>query len=150
MKQITVDHTWIETATVDGAAVERERTVRLIVAGPSNLRMGMRRSLLIEEQRKHVEQYKDENPELLALDYLALELLRVQMYPSLVAAVISQEGFEKWPITFEEFLELPEELGIKWEAAVGELNPHWIPQAPVELEEARKKAMNGTPELSNG
>ena len=151
MKQLTVDHAWIETVTVDGAPVERERSVHLVVA-TANLRMGIRRSLLIEEQRAICEKSRQDlvDQGFVVLDLIATELLRTQMYPSLVAGVVDQTGFDRWPITYEEFMELPEELGIKWEEALGSLNPHWTPkpdpQTMEDLEEARKKAMNGTPE----
>lgn len=151
MKQITVDHTWAETVTVDGAPVERERTVRLVL-GSADLNMGMRRSLLIEEQRILWEDAKRELVEQDAspIELFAAELLRTQLYPNLVAAVVEQTGFEKWPVTYEEFMELPEPLGLAWERAVGDLNPHWAPQPPPEtmqeLEEARKKVIDGTSE----
>lgn len=156
MNHITVDHTWIEQVKVDGAPVERERVVHLEISGPATLRMGISRSLLIEGQKALWEKEKDDlvdqGFDLLGL--FAQQILRTQMYPSLIAAVTKQEGFNTWPIAFEEFMELPEELGIKWEEAVGKLNPHWAPEIPPEtqeeLEEARKKAMNGTPESSNG
>jgi hypothetical protein len=118
--------------------------------------MGIRRSLLIEEQRGLWEKEKNDlvDQKYTFLDLIATELLRIQLYPSLIVSVIEQTGFDYWPIPFEEFLELPEELGIKWEAAVGELNGHWIPKPDPgtleELEAERKKAMNGTSESSTG
>jgi len=156
VKQLTVDHTWVETTQVDGAPTERERTVHLVISGPSNLRMGMQRSLLMSEQRALWEKEKEARvgQDYRMIDIFAEEIMRVQMYPSLVAAVTEQTGFDYWPISFELFMDLPELLGVKWEEAVAELNPHWKPEpepeTKEELEEARKKAMNGTSESSIG
>jgi len=152
MKHLTVDHEWIETTKVDGADVERERKVHLVIGGPADLHMGVRRSLLIEEQRIRWEEVREElkNEGWALVEIIAAQILRTELYPSLVAAVVEQEGFDRWPITFEAFSALPEELGVKWEAAVGELHPAWRPEPEPEtleeLEEARKKAMAGTSE----
>ena len=156
MRTLSVDHKWTETVTVDGASEERERSVHLVIGGPADLEMGIRRSLLMEEQRIFWEEEKNKlvGDGYKLIDLVAVEILRTQMYPSLLAAVVEQEGFDDWPIVFERFKTLPEALGVKWEEAVNELNPHWAPtpepESLAELEEARKKAMDGTSELSNG
>jgi hypothetical protein len=156
MKYITIDHTLTETVTVDGAPVERERAVQLVVAGPSTIRMGMTHSLLIEEQNAiwEAERLKLANDGWTTLELFSQGLLRTNLYPNLIASVSEATGFDHWPITFEEFMSLPEELGIKWEEAAAELNPHWVPkpdpQTMAELEELRKKVMSGTFELSTG
>jgi len=43
-----------------------------------------------------------------------------------VAGTAEVEGLE-WPMTFVEFLELPERVVDAWLEAVYELNPHWRP-----------------------
>ena len=57
----------------------------------------------------------------------------------LTACVVSHT-FKDWPLTFEQFLDLPEALTDQWVDAVQALNPHWWgrPDAPAELE---KKAI---------
>jgi hypothetical protein len=156
MNYLTVDHTWTETVEVDGAPIERERTVRLVVGGAADLRMGMRRSLLIEEQNALWDQLREDlerqgNDQ---LEITAISILRLNMFPSLIAAVTKQEGFDHWPISFDLFSKVPEELGVKWEEATFKLNPHWIfkpsPQTEEELEEIRKKVMAGISELETG
>jgi hypothetical protein len=156
MNYVTVDHTWVETTLVDGALVERECHVQLKVGGPADLRMGMRRSLLIEEQKLLWGARRDDlvgqGADQMEMD--AEYILRVGIYPAFIAAVVSQEGFAHWPIGFNEFMTLPEELGTKLEDVVFELNAHWVPKIEPDkreqLEEARKKAMSGTSELENG
>lgn len=54
-----------------------------------------------------------------------MRILRMLVYPDLIAPVVEQSGFEVWPVPFEDFLNLPEEIAIKWEDAVYKLNPHW-------------------------
>jgi hypothetical protein len=50
-------------------------------------------------------------------------------YPDLVAATLAVEGLP-WPLDFASFLALPEQLLTPWEAAVYDLNPHWLPTEP--------------------
>lgn len=104
--------------------------VRLTVAGPANTRMGMYRSLLMETERESIKAALDrengsgeiQNP---TMEMAAENLLRGIFYPAFIAATREQEGFDHWPITSAEFLELPEGLMIEWERAVWELNPRW-------------------------
>jgi hypothetical protein len=156
MEHLVVDHTWTESTVVDGALVERERVIRLEVSGPADLKMGMRRSLLIEEQRAL---WSGRSMELVAEGASGVErdaefILRTAIYPAFIASITKHEGFSNWPISFEEFGSLPEQIGIKLEESVFKLNAHWLPQIDPktmeQLEEARKKAMSGTSELSNG
>lgn len=156
MDTITIDHEWTETVevsddmVVDGADVleiegkkyiKRERAASLVI-GKADIRMGLRRSLMIEKQQSLLEEKLVglEN----ALDMWAEASMRTVMYPSMVMSVVRQEGFDEWPIAFEEFASgIPEEFAITWEETVFKLNPHWIPQLDEEsLEEARKKAMS--------
>jgi hypothetical protein len=57
--------------------------------------------------------------------------LRSITYPAIVAVStgkITVDGEAlPWPPTFEQYLTLPEPLGIQWEIAVYEQNPHWLP-----------------------
>lgn len=50
------------------------------------------------------------------------------VYPDCIASVAKAEGFEVWPILFDDFIELPEQLVNQWAEAVNLLNPHWQEQ----------------------
>jgi hypothetical protein len=77
-------------------------------------RIGMARYILANKGFKENEAEPDE----------ALKLLRVMVYPDLVAATTEVTGM-KYPLEFEEFIELPEDLINQWADAVYEVNPHW-------------------------
>lgn len=70
-------------------------------------------------------------------------LLRLYPYSDLVAATVAAEGLP-WPLDFESFLALPEQLVAEWEEAVYGLNPHWLPQ---QSDEQEKKQL--TPQSSD-
>ena len=49
---------------------------------------------------------------------------------SATVEVKNAEGAEKivpWPLDLDDFAELPEPLGVKWENEVHDLNAHWVP-----------------------
>jgi hypothetical protein len=52
--------------------------------------------------------------------------LRVFTYPNFMAATIDIEGLP-WPMSFEEFCAVDEELWNDWSRAVREVNSHWYP-----------------------
>jgi hypothetical protein len=64
-----------------------------------------------------------------------ISILRIITYPDLLAATVEIKGMNK--PTFEEFLDLPDTLVMKWEQAVYRLNPHWLPGSQ---EQQEKKA----------
>jgi hypothetical protein len=72
-------------------------------------------------------------------------ILAIGDYPDVMAATISVEGME-WPITVEEFAELPAEIfeGSGWLTAIRELNPHWYQRRDAQA----KKNADGTPTSS--
>lgn len=96
--------------------------------------MGMRHSILREEMALQVG--KEDDP--------ALIYLRRIYYPALVSAVKEQSGFAHWPIPFEDFLELPDQLAGQWERAVWELNPHWQPGYDPNSNEEKKDSTNAS------
>lgn len=103
----------------------------------ANVLIGMKRARLkVEGDRA-----RDTDPDRL--------ILRLLVYPDLVAPVIEHEGFAEWPISFEDFLALPEQVVIPWEDAVYRLNPHWRPDNQTS-EEKKESQMTSTPELDNG
>jgi len=57
-------------------------------------------------------------------------------YADLVACVVASDGFDPWPPVFDDFVELPDAFVVRWETAVYDLNPHWLPQ---KTEAAEKK-----------
>ncbi len=70
----------------------------------------------------------------------ALPTLRLVVYPDYVACIVESEGLPD-PLTFEVFVELPEELMNALGMAVYQVNPSWNPLFGPEVEkEALKKA----------
>ena len=59
----------------------------------------------------------------------ALKILRLMLYPDLMVSTKDVTGI-KFPLTFEEFIELPEELINDWADAVYKCNPQWRPVLP--------------------
>lgn len=55
-----------------------------------------------------------------------LRILHLMTYPDLIAAVVEQSGLE-WPLSFDDFCQLPDKFVSQWEQAVYSLNPHWLP-----------------------
>lgn len=95
---------------------------------------GIRRSILQEQAKL------DEGD-----DQAILYIKRI-FYPDLIAATLSQSGFDNWPLSLADFMQVPDQLALKWENAVYELNPHWRPGW--EDEQQEKKA--STSDSSNG
>lgn len=98
---------------------------------------GVRRSILVY---RGSEAAKDEPEE--------LAVLRTITYPDLIAPVTQASGlvqaanvhqdpidFSKWPIPFEDFIRLPDDMIVAWEAATYKVNPHWSPGAKTRAEE---------------
>lgn len=97
-----------------------------VEVGEATLLMGMQRTRLKIEGNQAEETDIDRR------------ILRLVIYPDLVAATREAEGFEQWPPDFETFLELPEAFASQWEQAVYLLNPHWLP-GQVETGDSDKK-----------
>jgi len=135
-----------------------ELDIKLTVAGPANTRRGMIRSLLIETEKARIEQERSERngsegTHIPDMGEVSENMLRTVYYPAFIAATIQAEGFEHWPISPEEFLELPEPLSIEWEKAVAELNPKWfenLTPSDEELKELEKKVTELSKESSTG
>ncbi len=72
-------------------------------------------------------------------------MLRVLIYPDLCACTSGQVQFAGaagptvWPVDFETFVQLPDDLGLKLQAAVYQVNPHWSPEAAKADEDLEKK-----------
>lgn len=118
MKQVTVNY------ESDG------RTITIVVQAATAL-LGMRRSRLIGEALRATDDDAD------------VRLWRLA-YPDFVAATVQVEGLD-WPLPFEQFIALPDNLVGQWERAIYECNPHWRPQ-PVgeEADGAKKKSPTGS------
>jgi len=112
-------------------------TVKITVVR-ADIRAGMHRTRLQVE----ADASKDEDTD--------VHLLRRFTFPDLMAATTKATGMP-WPLSFEGYLELPERLGVIWEAAAYELNPHWVPgweeRAASEKKQTRTKSTDG---LSDG
>jgi len=112
--------------------------VRLTIV-QSTVRIGMMRTLMME--RAGVPKFDLKKPGEFMNDLMAQSEYWVEsyLYPSLICAVGEAIGFEHWPITLDEFMELPEPFAYEWEQAVFELNSHWKPKFPET--KAEKKAL---------
>ncbi|MFH1555138.1 MAG: hypothetical protein ABII76_09785 [Pseudomonadota bacterium] len=95
--------------------------VRIVVTEAHALE-GMKRARLAAHAERENEHEED-------VDRAILHML---VYPPLIAATVEAEGIP-WPLTFEQFLELPDTLMRPWEDAVFGLNPHWIPKSDEEM-----------------
>ena len=106
-----------------------------VVVGEATYAMGLHRTLLIQEQAEFtIDVSTPENR--------AKGLLLSLFYPSMIASVVEQEGFEVWPISRDDFVSLPEALMAEWEQATFELNPHWVPETPEKPEEEDPKVLS--------
>jgi hypothetical protein len=94
--------------------------------GAATALMGMERSVLMAEAQK-----AENEPR-------ALQILHRAVYPDLVACVLEADGLD-WPLGFEAFAQLPDELVARWERACYQANPHWAPGYQLE-DDAEKKA----------
>jgi hypothetical protein len=90
---------------------EAEVTITVVRA---SAKIGIERYLLAS---KGVEENKEETSE-------ALKILRMMLYPDLTVTTKEVTGM-KYPLTFEEFIELPEDLINVWADAVYKCNPSW-------------------------
>jgi hypothetical protein len=111
-----------------------------LTIGIADAESGMYRTLLIEQAQSEEAELKDAD-----LKALSRRLLHTILYPSMIAAVLEQKGFEEWPMPFSEFRKLPEPFVMEWEQAVFSLNGHWQPKLPEEPAKVQKKAMKSTP-----
>ena len=100
------------TYTLDEAGV----TITVVRA---SAKIGIERYLLAS---KGSEENKEETSE-------ALKILRLMLYPDLTVATKEVTGMP-FPISFEEFVDLPEDLINVWADAVYKCNPGWRLQPP--------------------
>lgn len=63
-------------------------------------------------------------------------LVRLFVYPDLIASARSIEISGIEALDFDQFLQLPEDLVRQWEDATFTLNPHWLP--PSETDEKKE------------
>jgi hypothetical protein len=99
---------------------------------------GIRQELLREEMADLVNEDDD----------MGIRLQKRFFYPDMIATVVERAGFEKWPISFEEFCLLPHRLTKPWREAVYELNPDLYPgsdsnQPPEEKKESILDSSSG-------
>ncbi len=85
-----------------------------VTVGEATVQTGIRRQQLAREARANA-----------PADF-EHQLLRLLVYPDLIAATVDTAGFDSWPIPFDDYLQLPEQFAYDWEQAVYSLNPHWV------------------------
>lgn len=93
--------------------VVKHGNIKLVVSEATAL-IGMKRTRLKLEG----ERAKEADPD--------RHILRMLTFPDVVAATVQAEGME-WPLDFETFVGLPDQVVGKWEEAVYGLNSHWLP-----------------------
>ena len=112
--------------------------VRIVVSEATAL-AGMKRAIL----RGRVDAYLGAvrgNDESASVDTIALELMARVVYPDLLACTVEADGIDLDALDVGAFCELPDALVDAWEAAVYELNPHWLPSvASTDEERAQEK-----------
>ena len=115
---------------------ETQRTLTLDLDGePTSVtvvrataRIGVERYLLASSGNKENESETSE----------ALRIMRLILYPDLIS-VTTALGDMVWPISFKDFVELPEDFVNAWADAVYALNPMWRPQIDENSEDELKK-----------
>lgn len=130
-----------------------KRKISLTIS-EATAKMGLLRTLLMDSVTYLLgNSEEDENLPSAKLAYKnADRIIGFFLYPAMIASVKSQTGFSDWPISFEEFSDIPEEFEVKWEEATFRLNPHWKYKDDTteeEVEELRKKAIELTSDLEN-
>lgn len=142
MKEIVVTH------LIDGEEIS-------LTISEATTRMGLLRTVIMEEAINAftpAETGKEINAALMA-SMNTDRILAYFLYPALISSVRRQTGFYHWPLTLEEFGDLPAELEVKWEAATFELNPKWrvneVEETEEEKAELRKKVMELTSSSEN-
>lgn len=100
-----------------------------LTVGYANVLMDTRRGIL---QQRADEANRSEDDE-------ARAILRRFVYPDCVAAVIEQQGFARWPVSFDEFCAMEPRLVGEWSTAAYEVNPEWRLKLP-EGDDLEKKA----------
>ena len=126
-----------------------------VTIGQATVRMGNRRQALADEGKRLQESKEQRNGDagLPADDVDVAEYVQLLLiYPALIASVTDHQGFETWPVSFDEFLDLPEPFVLEWDAATFELNPHWSPKMPTkeEIKKLQKKVTATTSESQSG
>lgn len=109
-----------------------------IVVQRATARIGTKRSVLSYRGAEQAAQDPEE-----------VAVLRTITYPDLTAPVREASGtieleagrsvdFSSWPVSFEDFCELPDDLIWAWEKTVYDVNPHWSPSAQIQAEAEKK------------
>lgn len=101
---------------------------QIITLSEATNRIGLERLRLLREAQASIDAAPPEE-----------SALRTLLCP-LTACVVSHT-FEHWPLTFDQFLDLPEALTDLWVDAVRELNPHWWGETAPAQSEAEKKVI---------
>jgi hypothetical protein len=113
----------------DGKTVTARLDIR-----PAGIAASMRRTFLQQAMRQT--STPEAEPETAPTDPVEI-FLRTRYYPDLIAGayageiVIDGEALP-WPPTFEQVMDLPEELGLAWENAVYDANPAWTGKGTAE------------------
>lgn len=108
-----------------------------VTVARANALMGMQRSIASYEGVK--DEIDQEAPGPANPQQQAARVLRSVTYPDLTACTVEARGIP-WPLTFEDFCELPDDFIVHWERAAYQVNPHWNPSGRANEAEQEKKA----------
>ena len=115
------------TITAGGDSADFPAGPPAVTVGQANTLMGIKRDRLILRAQEELQAMKTAGAAEISADFFAL---RLYVYPSAMAAVISHENIPNWPaggdLPFAEFCQLPDEFFTRWDRAVFDLNPHWF------------------------
>lgn len=125
----------IQYSTPDGDEIEI--TVRRATAID-----GVRRNVLKTRMQDKWSPVLKENSDTEFRDFMDAHpewLIETTVYPSTIAATESVKGIP-WPLTAEQFCNLPDDLVDLWTMAAYRLNPHWEPdyEARMPMDEKKK------------
>lgn len=112
--------------------------------------IGMYKSLLQDTATREENLKSDALPEEQRIDLrlIGRRIHHTMIYPALIAASEPVNGFDEWPIPFDECIKLPEPFLIEWEDKVFTANPHWKPKPPetkADVDELEKKVPRSSP-----
>lgn len=112
--------------------------------------IGMYRSMLASQAEREENAIFAALPadKLADLRMIGRRIAHTMIYPALVAASEPVSGFKDWPLTFEQYIHMPEVFLAEWEEKVFAANPHWKPKPPetkADVEEQEKKVPRSSP-----
>jgi hypothetical protein len=118
---------------------------RSVTIGLATYRMDLVRTFLTDQVRQMAkEKFKADGDRIATVFDVAASYGDNLVYPSCLAAVVAHTGFDTWPLTPDEFQDLPRQFAVDWEIATFELNPFWQAQVPEDAASKNEEKRSGT------